>query len=223
MMTRTIGVCLGLVATALVNSIFAADDQAAQVKTDRLLIQAQRICPVTGEDLRSMGGPVKAKVGNATVFLCCKGCLGRQLNAQHWATVQTNLRFAHLALAQQICPVTGKNLLSMGGPVPTQVGKQTAFLCCKGCINKQVNPEFWEQVQTNLKTTQKLCPVRDVELGDEAVPVVVKGRAIYVCCDSGYCIRKVEANPDKYLGKVDKLLAKNLVRRTRAPNTGERE
>jgi hypothetical protein len=41
---------------------------------DRLLVERQKLCPVTGEPLDSMGGPVKVVVDGRTVFVCCKSC-----------------------------------------------------------------------------------------------------------------------------------------------------
>jgi hypothetical protein len=41
---------------------------------DRELIAKQKICPVTGQALGSMGDPVKVVVKGRTVFLCCSGC-----------------------------------------------------------------------------------------------------------------------------------------------------
>jgi Cu(I)/Ag(I) efflux system membrane fusion protein len=41
---------------------------------ERALIARQKVCPVTGEPLDSMGGPVRVDVAGRTVFICCKGC-----------------------------------------------------------------------------------------------------------------------------------------------------
>jgi len=41
---------------------------------DRALAEKQRICPVTGELLGSMGAPMKVEVKGQTVFICCEGC-----------------------------------------------------------------------------------------------------------------------------------------------------
>jgi hypothetical protein len=41
---------------------------------DRELIARQKVCPVTGEPLDSMGGPVRIEVGGRVVFICCEGC-----------------------------------------------------------------------------------------------------------------------------------------------------
>lgn len=42
--------------------------------SDDELIARQNICPVTGAKLGSMGKPIRATVGNQTLFLCCASC-----------------------------------------------------------------------------------------------------------------------------------------------------
>jgi hypothetical protein len=44
---------------------------------DMALANKQKICPVTGLPLDSMGGPVSAMVNGRKVFLCCQGCESR--------------------------------------------------------------------------------------------------------------------------------------------------
>ncbi|MCL4854162.1 MAG: hypothetical protein KJZ78_22610, partial [Bryobacteraceae bacterium] len=44
---------------------------------DRAGIARQRVCPVTGAALDSMGGPIKVQIGDQALYLCCKGCLGK--------------------------------------------------------------------------------------------------------------------------------------------------
>jgi hypothetical protein len=45
-------------------------------KADEKAIAAQKVCPVSGEELGGeMGTPVKVMRGGKTVFLCCKNCL----------------------------------------------------------------------------------------------------------------------------------------------------
>ena len=50
---------------------------------------------------------------------------------------------------------------------------------------------------------QKTCPVTDQPLGSmgQPVKVVVKGRTVFLCCAG--CKKKLLANPDKYLKKLD--------------------
>jgi Cu(I)/Ag(I) efflux system membrane fusion protein len=38
------------------------------------LIAPQKVCPVTGSKLGSMGAPVRARAGDKTVLLCCASC-----------------------------------------------------------------------------------------------------------------------------------------------------
>jgi hypothetical protein len=44
---------------------------------DQKLAIAQRLCPVTGEPLGSMGVPLKVELAGTKVFLCCKACVKR--------------------------------------------------------------------------------------------------------------------------------------------------
>ena len=41
---------------------------------DRRLAMDQKICPVSGEELGSMGTPIKLTAGGRDVFICCEGC-----------------------------------------------------------------------------------------------------------------------------------------------------
>lgn len=41
---------------------------------DQALAEKQKVCPVSGEPLGSMGTPVKITVKDREVFLCCSGC-----------------------------------------------------------------------------------------------------------------------------------------------------
>jgi hypothetical protein len=41
---------------------------------DRALAVKQKICPVSGERLGSMGAPMKVDVKGRAVFICCDGC-----------------------------------------------------------------------------------------------------------------------------------------------------
>jgi hypothetical protein len=49
---------------------------SSTVEDDRRLVAKQKICPVTGAPLDSMGGPVRLVVEGRIVFVCCKGCEG---------------------------------------------------------------------------------------------------------------------------------------------------
>lgn len=124
-------------------------DEPAENDTEQLLIQAQKICPVMGTKLGEHGPPVRAKSGDRTVYLCCKGCFGRDIDPQHWQTVNANL-----AAAQGICPVMDKPLPK--DPKSTVVKGRVVFLCCPPCGKKvTADPEKYlkivdEQYRKNL-------------------------------------------------------------------------
>lgn len=52
-----------------------SDDAAGD---NRAVIAQQRLCPVTGGELGSMGEPVKVELGGGrSLFVCCKGCIAK--------------------------------------------------------------------------------------------------------------------------------------------------
>ena len=52
-----------------------AEALASLSAEDRALAEKQKICPVTGQPLGSMGTPVKVTVEGRDVLLCCQGCV----------------------------------------------------------------------------------------------------------------------------------------------------
>jgi Cu(I)/Ag(I) efflux system membrane fusion protein len=48
---------------------------ASPSEEDRLLAARQKTCPVKGEPLDAMGGPVRVEVAGRVVFVCCKACV----------------------------------------------------------------------------------------------------------------------------------------------------
>ncbi len=65
---------------------------AAAVVTAAGPYGGQKKCPVTGEELGSMGEPVPVGLGGQTVYVCCKGCAKRALAdpAKTLASVEAN-------------------------------------------------------------------------------------------------------------------------------------
>jgi len=63
---------------------------SSPLEEDRLLAAKQKICPVTGGPLDSMGGPVRLVVEGRVVFVCCKGCEGplRKAPAKYLSKLQ---------------------------------------------------------------------------------------------------------------------------------------
>ena len=248
--------------------------QPELTEADQLLIAVQKICPVMGSELGSMGDPIKVEIDGQTAFLCCKGCQGKHADEEHWKTIQTNLAKAqgtcpimgkpvdatmkstvvegrrifvccppciakiennveeslkkinasysefvakelqahsdqlHIA-AQGICPVSGKELGSMGDPIKVKVGEEeVAFLCCQGCVGKQIDADHWKAVQANLAKAQGTCPVMGKEVDSGMKSTVVNGRKIFVCCPP--CIDKIQKDPAKFVAKLNDQIEANV-------------
>lgn len=50
------------------------DALAGLSEADRAAVLTQKVCPVSGEPLGSMGTPIKVSANGREVFLCCEGC-----------------------------------------------------------------------------------------------------------------------------------------------------
>ncbi len=109
----------------------AAAGQAAEPTPEQLHSGVQRICPVSGLPLGDHGPPVKVLVGEQEeeIFLCCKACATRQIDAAHWKTIHTNI-----AAAQRVCPVMKKDLPAK--PAWEIIGGRVVFVCCPPCLEK---------------------------------------------------------------------------------------
>ncbi len=125
-------------------------------------------------------------------------------------------QLAAAAIARQkICPVSGKPLGSMGDPVAIDVNEQKLYVCCAGCVNAvHSDPAKYAAGRPKITVTtateadaagiasQKVCPVMDEPLGGMGTPikVLVGDKPIYLCCKG--CIKKIQAEPAKYLAMV---------------------
>lgn len=117
-----------IVASATTWMVFA-ESTPQRPTADEIHAAVQQICPVSGQKLGSHGAPVKVKIGEEAVFLCCKGCLKGKVDPNHWATIHANF-----AKAQRICPVMKHELPD--APKWTIVQGQIVFVCCPPCTEK---------------------------------------------------------------------------------------
>ncbi len=134
---------------------------------------------------------------------------------------------------QEVCPVSGGRLGSMGAPVKVLVDDRPLYLCCQGCIGKvQEDPEAYlrkvalvgSRPNTSVPVNrivivtataadaaairaQRECPVTATTLGSHGTPIKVSvgGQTLFVCCKG--CAGKVVGNPDRYL-TLDKGMTK---------------
>lgn len=142
---------------------------------------------------------------------------GNTVSFNEVATVPASeQQLAAAAIARQkICPVSGKPLGSMGDPVAVDVNGQKLYVCCAGCVNAvksdpakyaagrpQITVTTATQADAAAIAAQKVCPVMDEPLGGMGTPikVMIGDKPIYLCCKG--CIKKIQAEPAKYLAMV---------------------
>lgn len=116
---------------------------------------------------------------------------------------------------QEICPVSGQKLGSMGAPVKARIGQEVVFLCCEGCLKKPVNKDHWATIHANAAKAQAQCPVMNKSLPANPKWTIVEGQIVYLCCPG--CEKKIEADPKTYLGRVHDLYAASLKARRALP------
>lgn len=117
---------------------------ASQQQLAAAAIARQKICPVSGKPLGSMGEPVAVNVNGQTVYACCSGCVKTiQATPAKYASGRLEIVVstateadAALVAKQGTCPVMDESLGSMGTPIKVMVGDKPIFLCCKGCVKK---------------------------------------------------------------------------------------
>lgn len=115
----------------------------------------------------------------------------------------------HIAV-QEICPISGEKLGSMGQPIKVAVGeqKEQVFLCCKGCLKREIKPEHWAAIHSNFAKAQRICPVMKHELPKKPKWTIVNGQIIFVCCPP--CTKKIAADPKTFLRRIDDLYLASL-------------
>lgn len=109
---------------------------------------------------------------------------------------------------QQICPTSGQKLGAHGQPIKVKVGEETVFLCCKACLKQKLNPRHWATIHANFARAQHICPVMEHELPKNPKWTIVDGQIVFVCCPP--CTKKIAADPQTYLKKVDELYLASL-------------
>lgn len=176
--------------------------------------QAQSICPVMGKPL-----PVKSKwtiVEGRLIYVCCPPCIEKIQREpakwlskvdQQYAASRNPIPDAVRIAAQQICPVSGKTLGSMGVPIKTRIGREDVFLCCKACTKGKVNKSHWNTIHANFRKAQNICPIMGKPLPPKAKWTIVNGQIVYVCCAP--CTKKIESNVHSSLTRIAAEYAKS--------------
>lgn len=157
-------------------------------------IAEQKICPVSGQPLGSMGGAIPVSVGDDTIYVCCAGCVGKvkadfpkylamlsgstgavppgseEVRPGVFKTVAADQPFIK---AQQKCPVMDEPLGGMGAPLKVHANGKAIYICCAGCAKKiQAEPGKYLQLLAEQGVTAPSLQSGDagvVAAGGEAV------------------------------------------------------
>jgi YHS domain-containing protein len=170
-------------------------------------------CPVTGEELGSMGGAVSYVYAGREIRFCCAPCIKSFERNPDSYLKQIDAEIVKLQLADyplDTCIVAGSKLGDMGEPVNAVVGNRLFRLCCAGCIGAiEDDPaRFVNQLDEAVVSSQlasyplSTCIVMpEHKLDADSVNYVMAGRLFRLCCEG--CIGKLTAVPAVWLAKLD--------------------
>ncbi|MFG0284723.1 MAG: hypothetical protein ACF8R7_09915 [Phycisphaerales bacterium JB039] len=172
-------------------------------------------CPVSGEQLGSMGDPIVKTYDGREVKFCCEGCVDtfEKDKAKYWAQIDEAM------IAQQLphyplttCAVRGSALGSMGEPVNMIHNNRLVRFCCSGCVKTfQSDPDkYFAQMDKQIIAQQAPhYPLVDCPVGGHAhngaYDVIYMNRLVRLCCEG--CEWKLFDKPTEYLPMLDKAYA----------------
>ncbi len=122
---------------------FLKEADAFAAKLDAAIADAQRegypltTCPISAEELGSMGEPYELVYANRLVRLCCDGCLDKFHADPNQAMAVLDKAYADAqrpGYPLTECVVSGMELGSMGEPAELVAGTQLVRFCCDGCF-----------------------------------------------------------------------------------------
>ena len=185
---------------------------------DRKLAEEQRICPVAGFALGSMGVPPKVEVDGKIVFLCCEGCRDGLLAdpEKYFAILEEakqnpdalnapaemelppigEMTFAAPEIPQMLSPVDVPQMVDV--PLPAGVGVDNEAAAIAQSLSKLSDGDL------QLARKQTICPVAQLKLGTMGAPIKVNvdGRSVFICCEG--CRAELLKEPSKYLARLPK-------------------
>lgn len=179
-------------------------------------------CPVSGEELGSMGAPVRFDLGGREVLLCCKGCVkSAKADPKKVAAAVDKAMILdqrpHYPL--ETCVVSGKPLVEDGQDVAVEgIVKNRLFrVCCEGCLEKvEAQPaKYFEQLDAAVKRAQGPDYPLETCLGNpksrlgsmgDPYEIVVANRLVRFCCSG--CEPAFDKDVAGHLARLDATWAK---------------
>ncbi|MHC4208870.1 MAG: hypothetical protein ACYTE6_01135 [Planctomycetota bacterium] len=176
-------------------------------------------CPVSGQELGSMGNPIVMTHEGREVRLCCKGCIktfeadaARYFDQIDEKIIERQLPYYPL----KTCVVSAEPLGSMGEPVNYVHNNRLVRLCCKGCLPAIRNdPAAYLGILNGAVIAQQgaryplaTCVISKQKLGSMGEPIdyVVANRLVRFCCAG--CTGTFNRAPAAHLATLEKAWAK---------------
>ncbi len=182
---------------------FSANASVPMTEAQRVAadIQAQKVCPVSGLPLGSMGRSIPVTIGSQTVYVCCKGCINAlQSTPDKYLVTASKLTFTKSGAAdadaialQEVCPVTGEPLGSMGTPIKVTGLTRDLYLCCQGCVNplkKDPRKYLVELTEYQPKPKQPAAPALQLSDAKRKLAVTINIEGMHC----GHCANHVTEN-----------------------------
>jgi YHS domain-containing protein len=168
-------------------------------------------CPISGEELGSMGDPIHLASGGRDVALCCKGCIKKfeAEPAKYFAEIDAKIIEAQLPnYPMTTCPVSGE-ALAEGSTIDKVVDNRLVRFCCEDCVATfEADPAaYFAKLDDAVIAAQSAsypmttCPVSgDTLVEGSTINYVVGTTLVKLCCDD--CKNNVNAHPAKYLKQI---------------------
>jgi len=171
-------------------------------------------CPVSGQELGSMGDPVVKVYGNREVRFCCASCIEpfEKNQEKHFKQIDAKMIERQLPYYPlDTCIISGQKLGSMGDPVNRIYGNRLVRFCCAGCIDafekdmaghfRTIDEAVVEQQRDEYPLD--ICVVSGMKLGSMGEPteMIIGTRLVRFCCAS--CHSSMKKEPAMYLKRLD--------------------
>ncbi|MCB1221390.1 MAG: hypothetical protein H7A35_00770 [Planctomycetales bacterium] len=172
-------------------------------------------CPVSGEELGSMGDPIHYNYQGRDIEFCCQSCVPKFEADPAKYIAEIDARMIEQQMADyplDSCPVTGDKLGAEGETVDIIFDNRLVRFCCADCVKdfKADPAKYLSKIDEALIASQSAsypldkCVVTGDALGEDGdrINYVVGSTLIELCCED--CKHDVAANPAKYLEMVHK-------------------
>jgi hypothetical protein len=166
---------------------------------DRKLAEAQKVCPVSGKWLGLMDAPVKHRVREQDLFICCSGCQ-RELESDPDRYV-TELDKIKSDPDKHLAEHAPKDKPPADAAAATGNADSEVEHIIKNALANLLPDD------RKLAEAQRVCPVsaKRLILIDAPIKVRLKDQDLFICCSG--CRRELESDADKYLAALDEIMA----------------